>query len=78
MLKLIYVLVLMSMSACTPMIWDKDGATQMDFNKDDYACRKDAIAYGGAAYVGYGVVQRRPDVGLYRTCMQASGYTQRR
>lgn len=77
MIKLIYLLVLLAMSACAPMIWDKEGASQADFNKDDYACRKDAIAYGGAAYVGYGVVQRRADVGMYRRCMGAQGYIQR-
>lgn len=76
MLKLIYVLVLMSMSACASFTWDKDGATQAEFAKDDYACRRDAIAAGGA-YVSYGSVQRRPDLGMYRMCMQASGYTLR-
>lgn len=77
MLRVICALSLLALSSCGPTIWDKEGATQMDFNKDDYACRKDAIAYGGAAYVGYGVVRRAPDRGMYQRCMVASGYTAR-
>ena len=59
------------------MVWDKPGATQADFNKDDYNCRKDAINAGGTVYYGYGVTGRNPDIGMYKLCMQAAGYSLR-
>lgn len=65
-------------SACAqPMIWDKPGANQADFNKDDYNCRKDAIAAGGTTYVGFGVTNRNADVSMYQRCMVASGWSLR-
>ena len=70
---------LLSLGACAPapMIWDKEGATQADFNKSDYECRKDAIAAGGTVYYGYGVTGRNADVGMYQLCMRAAGFVLR-
>jgi hypothetical protein len=66
------------LSACAqPTIWDKPGATQVDFNRDSYACQKDAIAAGGTIYYGYGVTGRNPDMNMYRQCMIVAGYTPR-
>lgn len=72
--------VLLALSACacaSPTVWDKAGATQADFNRDSYDCQKDAYASGGAAYVGWGVTQRTPNVGMYNSCMVAHGYSAR-
>lgn len=68
----------LALAACTQtMVWDKPGLTQADFNKDDYACRKDAIAAGGTTYVGFGVTARNADANMYQRCMVAAGYTLR-
>ena len=57
------------------MVWNKPGLTQAEFNKDDYACRKDAIASGGTIYYGYGITGRNADADMYQRCMVAAGYT---
>ena len=57
------------------MVWNKPGLTQAEFNKDDYACRKDAIAAGGTTYYGYGITGRNADGDMYQRCMVAAGYT---
>ena len=61
-----------------PLIWDKDGATQQDFNQDKYSCARDAIAAGGLAYIGFGMTQRVPDERMFYACMVAHGWTARR
>jgi hypothetical protein len=78
MKKILTLALLGLLSACAQqMIWDKPGATQADFNRDDYACRKDAIAAGGTTYYGWGVTGRNADTDMYRRCMVASGYSLR-
>jgi hypothetical protein len=71
--------VAVALGACAsqPMIWDKDGATQADFNQSDYACRRDAVAAGGMVYVGFGITERTADIGMYQLCMRAAGFTLR-
>ena len=75
-MKKLLVVASVALGACAPTIWDKPGASQADFNRDSYACQRDAISLGGVAY-GYGVVQRHPDLGVYRMCMTAAGYSRR-
>lgn len=70
-------LALLMLGACqSPMIWDKPDGNQSEFNKDDYACRKDAIAYGGATMNAYGI-NPTPNREMYQRCMMAAGYSMR-
>ncbi len=74
---------LLLITACSTMIWDKDGATQFDFDKDDYRCRQETMTtYSGTAITwspqvtttrGYAA----PDRNMYQRCMRAYGYTMR-
>jgi hypothetical protein len=68
-------LALLAIGACAPasMIWDKDSATQSDLNKSDYECRRDALAVGGTAYIGFGITERTGDVGMYRAVWSPPG-----
>ena len=77
-MKRLFLTALFGLAACAQnMVWDKPGVNQADFNRDDYACRKDAIASGGTTYVGFGVTARNADADMYQRCMVASGYTLR-
>ena len=69
------VAVLILAAGCAEQLyWKKAGATEADFQRDSYECKKDAYATGGAVYVGYGVTQRTPNSGMYSQCMVAHGY----
>lgn len=57
--------------------WDHPTKGEVDFQQDDYACRRDAYATGGAV-VAYGVVTPTQNRGMYERCMQARGYTKQR
>jgi hypothetical protein len=60
--------------ACAPMIWDKVGATQDDYNKDSYECEKDARQSG---YFGGGITGEINMRDFFKKCMVAHGYTLR-
>jgi hypothetical protein len=60
--------------ACAPMIWDKSGATQDDYNKDSYECEKDAPQSG---YFGSGIVGGLNMRHFFQEWMVAHGYTLR-
>jgi hypothetical protein len=70
---------LLAVTACAgnPMMWDKPGATQSEFNKDKYECAKDGFSTGGSAYMGFGVTERTFNVGMAKMCMQSRGYALR-
>jgi hypothetical protein len=42
-------------------------------NKSDYECRRDALAVGGTAYIGFGITERTGDVGMYRAVWSPPG-----
>lgn len=65
---------LVLLSACAPMIWDKKGATQQDYNQDHYACEKDARQSG---YFGTGIVGAINIRDFFQECMVAHGWTLR-
>jgi hypothetical protein len=69
------VLVIALSGCATPMIWDKDGATQADYNKDSYQCEKDARQSG---YYGGGLAGAIAMRDFFQRCMVAAGYTLRR
>jgi hypothetical protein len=62
------------LSACAPMIWDKEGATQQDYNQDHYACEKDARQSG---YFGTGIAGAINMRDFFKECMVAHGWTLR-
>ena len=63
------------LGACAgPTIWAKEGAVEQDFLTTKYQCQKDALALGGAAYVGFGVTQRTADPSVFNNCMLANGW----
>jgi hypothetical protein len=69
-------------SGCGQTItWNKEGATQAEFNKDLYRCQQESLTgvhYNGVNY-GYGFVgaqaNRTMDTGLFKSCMMAGGYS---
>jgi hypothetical protein len=76
--------------ACAPTIWDKQGATQADFNQDSARCRLlargmnlgDFYAQGSPGFVagaalGNAVGTAANQAATYRDCMMATGYTPR-
>src|SRR2546428_9726001 len=65
---------LLGLSACAPMVWDKRGATQQDYNKDSYECEKDARQSG---CFGGGVVGSMNMKAFFKQCMVAHGWTLR-
>ena len=58
-----------------PDIWDKAGGTQADFQKDSYACERDARTV--AASFGSGLVAAIQGRDFFRRCLTAHGYTLR-
>ncbi len=64
----------MVMAGCAPMMWDRPGATQADFNRDSYACERDSRQSG---YYGSGVTGAVNMQGFFGRCMQAQGYVLR-
>ena len=50
--KIVIGLAIACLTACAPMIWDKPGTTQEQYNQDSYACEKDARQSG---YFGTGL-----------------------
>lgn len=61
-------------AGCAPMMWDRPGATQADFNRDSYACERDSRQSG---YYGNGLTGAVNMQGFFGRCMQAQGYTLR-
>jgi hypothetical protein len=61
-------------SGCAPMVWDKPGATQADYNTDSYDCEKDARQSG---YFGTGIIGGLNMRDFFKRCMAAHGYTLR-
>lgn len=55
----------------TPMVWDKNGATQDDYNKDSYECEKDARQSG---YYGSGIAGAINLKEFFKKCMVSKGY----
>ncbi len=76
----ILLVALVLLSGCaSDMHWTGGSGNLADFAKDDYACRKDAVAYGGTAFIPLGSIvaaQPRADMNMYRMCMRAAGYEQ--
>ena len=59
---------------CAPMAWDRPGATQADFDRDSYACERDARQSG---YYGGGLTGAINMQGFFGRCMNAQGYVLR-
>jgi hypothetical protein len=56
------------------MVWDKPGASQADFNKDQYTCEKDARQSG---YFGGGLAGAINMQEFFKKSMVANGYSLR-
>lgn len=61
-------------AGCAPMVWDRPGSTQADFNRDSYTCERDARQSG---YYGGGLTGAVNMQGFFQRCMVAQGYTLR-
>ena len=59
---------------CAPMIWDKSGATQDDYNRDSSECEKDARQNG---YYGNELFGTMNMMEFLKSCMVSKGYTLR-
>ena len=60
---------LLVVSGCAPMMWDKPGGTREQFAQDKFECHRDSIAITGISY---------GDAKFFRACMEARGYELRR
>ena len=60
--------------ACTPMVWDKRGATTQDYNKDSYECEKDSRQSG---YFGGGFSGAINMQAFFDKCMIAHGWNKK-
>jgi hypothetical protein len=82
--------VMLSATACVPIVWDKPGATQAEVSADNYTCKAQARALSpGGSYaqgrIGFVVVATLVSAlateadrnSLYGDCMTAHGYTPR-
>ncbi len=59
---------------CAPMIWDKSGATQDDYNRDSSECERDARQNG---YYGNELFGTMNMMEFLKRCMVSKGYTLR-
>ena len=57
--------------ACAPMIWEKPGASQRQFDEDTYACERDMRQSG---YFGVGLGGELNRRKFYKQCMRSKGY----
>ena len=62
------------LAGCAPMIWDKSGATQDDYNRDSSECEKDARQNG---YYGNELFGTMNMMEFLKRCMTSKGYTLR-
>ena len=58
------------LSGCAPTIWDKPGATQVDFSRESYECERDVRQ----SRTGSGLLGALDARGFYNRCMAAHGY----
>lgn len=78
----------LALGGCAPMVFDKPGATQVDFNQDSAKCRLvargmnpgDFYAQGSASFVagaalGNAIGTAANQRETYKDCMMAAGYT---
>jgi hypothetical protein len=65
---------LLALAGCGPMIWDKPDAMQADYNRDSYACEKDARQSG---YYGGGIAGSIEMREFFKRCTVSKGYTLR-
>ena len=59
---------------CAPMIWNKSGATQDNYNRDSHECEKDA---GQSEYNGDRLAGKINMREFFKRCMVSTGYTLR-
>ena len=71
----IIVLLALLLAGCATH-WSKGGATADDFNRDEYACERDAYAAGGAVilYGGSAVMPTR-NAAMKERCLRAKGWS---
>ena len=61
-------------AGCAPIMWERPGTTQAEFDRDNYACERDARQSG---YYGGGLTGAINMQGFFQRCMTAQGYTLR-
>jgi hypothetical protein len=67
--------IVLGLSGCTRVVWDKAGSSQQDFQRDSYACERDARQSG---YFGGGLLGAANFEAFQDRCMGAAGWTKRR
>lgn len=73
-----FVLISFLLSACTPMVWNKPGASQDDFSKDRYECLQQSQQRSAGASINRAGLVASDNVitnaELFRACMNAHGW----
>lgn len=62
----------------TKLVWNKSGATEPEFRKDQYECEKDVRQsglYGGGASVWEQIARQENIRQFFHRCMNSKGYT---
>ena len=67
--------ILFLISGCVTTYWTKANWTQPEFDRDNYACQKDA-SYTGLYGAEIIVITQEVDLRMYRLCMKAKGWTE--
>jgi hypothetical protein len=78
----------MALGGCAPMVFDKPGATQVDFSEDSAKCRlvargmnpgsfyaQGSPGFVAGAAVGNAIGTAANQRATYKDCMMAAGYT---
>jgi len=71
--KLIPLIACLLLAACAARAWNKEVATQGDYNQDSYGCEKDVRQ---SSYFGGGIGGALNMRDMYARCMQARGWTE--
>jgi len=70
---------LVLLGCAEPMVWNKSGASQADFNTDRYRCMQESQQQSSSAYVnrygGYASSGQTTNESLFNACMTAQGWS---
>lgn len=75
MKRSLLLVVLIGLSGCAQMGWEKPGSTIEEYRVDHYACEKDARQSGYFGGGIYGTVNMQK---FFNSCMESKGYYMRK
>ena len=80
--KFISVVLVFTLAGCASGAWYRGNTTQQEYNIDHYACMKESQQQTSGAFVGpYGgssYSEPSTNMPLYKSCMYAKGYSDKR